>query len=72
MPTILSGIVTRDELKKALTAKIKALQEKRGMPLSLVIIQVGDRADSTAYINAKKRFANEIGAWSSSCVLMKT
>jgi len=61
MPTILSGLVARDELKKALVAKIAALQEKRGMPITLAIIQVGDRPDSTAYINAKKRFAATIG-----------
>jgi methylenetetrahydrofolate dehydrogenase (NADP+)/methenyltetrahydrofolate cyclohydrolase len=62
MPTILSGLTARDELKKPLAAKIKALQEKRsGSPLTLAIIQVGDRADSIAYINSKKKFAAEIG-----------
>lgn len=61
MPTILSGLIARDELKKSLIAKIKVLQKKRGAPLTLTIIQVGDRADSIAYINAKKRFAAEIG-----------
>jgi methylenetetrahydrofolate dehydrogenase (NADP+)/methenyltetrahydrofolate cyclohydrolase len=61
MPTILSGRVARDELKMSLIAKIQASQEKRGISLTLAIIQVGDRADSTAYINAKKKFAAEIG-----------
>src|ERR1035437_4548768 len=62
MPIILSGLIARDELKKSLTAKIKALQEKRGgSPLTLAIIQVGDRVDSTAYINGKQKFAAEIG-----------
>ena len=61
MSTILSGLIARDELKKLLIAKIKALQENRGAPLTLAIIQVSDRADSTAYINAKKKFAAEIG-----------
>ena len=61
MPNILSGLIARDELKKSLTVKIKALQEKRGLSLTLAIIQVGDRADSTAYINGKKKFAAEIG-----------
>jgi methylenetetrahydrofolate dehydrogenase (NADP+)/methenyltetrahydrofolate cyclohydrolase len=62
MPTILSGLIVHDELKKSLAAKIKALQEKRGgSPLTLAIIQVGNRADSTAYINGKKKFATEIG-----------
>jgi len=61
MPTILSGVAARDELKKSLVAKVKALQEKQGAPLTLAIIQVGDRPDSTAYINAKKRFAALIG-----------
>jgi methylenetetrahydrofolate dehydrogenase (NADP+)/methenyltetrahydrofolate cyclohydrolase len=63
MPTILSGLTAREELKKPLAAKIKALQEKRGFPLTLSIIQVGDRADSIAYINAKKKFAAEIGVF---------
>ena len=63
MTTILSGLVARGELKKPLAAKIKALQEKRGgVPLTLAIIHVGDRADSTSYINGKKKFAAEIGA----------
>ena len=62
MPTILSGLTAREELKKPLIVKIKALQEKRGgSPLTLAIIQVGDRADSTAYINSKNKFAAEIG-----------
>src|ERR1017187_2476251 len=65
MLTILSGRVARDELKKSLAAKIKSLQEKQGspsqLPLTLAIIQVGDRADSTAYINGKNKFAAEIG-----------
>jgi len=66
MPTIISGLIARDGLKKSLAAKIKILQEKRNLsvspsPLILAIIQVGDRADSAAYINAKKRFATEIG-----------
>jgi len=61
MPIILSGKVARDELKRSLVAKIRALQEKQGSPLCLAIIQVGDRPDSTAYIDAKKRFAAEIG-----------
>jgi 5,10-methylene-tetrahydrofolate dehydrogenase/methenyl tetrahydrofolate cyclohydrolase len=61
MPTILSGLIARDELKKDLGAKIKVLREKRGgAPLTLAIIQVGDRADSTAYINGKKKFADSI------------
>lgn len=59
---ILSGLVVRDELKKSLIAKIEALKNGPGhFPLTLAIVQVGDRADSTAYINAKKKFAAEIG-----------
>ncbi|MDR3558187.1 MAG: bifunctional 5,10-methylenetetrahydrofolate dehydrogenase/5,10-methenyltetrahydrofolate cyclohydrolase [Candidatus Pacebacteria bacterium] len=61
MPIILSGKVARDELKKSLAFRIAAFQKRRGFPLTLAIIQVGDRADSTAYINAKKKFASEIG-----------
>ncbi len=61
MSIILSGKIARDELKKSLVAKIRSLRDERGVSLVLAIIQVGDRADSTAYVNAKKRFASEIG-----------
>jgi methylenetetrahydrofolate dehydrogenase (NADP+)/methenyltetrahydrofolate cyclohydrolase len=61
MPTILSGLIARDELNKSLIIKTKALQEKQDLPLTVAIIQVGDRADSSAYINGKKKFAAEIG-----------
>ena len=61
MPMILSGIAARDELKNALAAKIRRLLEKQGVSLALAIIQIGERPDSTAYINAKKRFADGVG-----------
>ena len=61
MSIILSGKIARDKLKKALAIKTTAFQRRHGFPLTLAIIQVGDRVDSTAYVNAKKRFASEIG-----------
>lgn len=56
-PKLLSGITARDSRIPALIEKIKALSS---VP-QLAIIQVGDRADSTAYIAAKKAFAEKIG-----------
>src|ERR1700733_6006626 len=58
IPIILDGRITRAALKKSLIEKIKNLS----MSPTLAIVQVGDRADSTAFIAAKKRFAAEIGA----------
>jgi len=55
--TILSGRTTREALVPRLKAEIDALS----FVPQLVIIQVGDRADSTAFIQAKKSFAKEIG-----------
>lgn len=56
-PKLLSGITARDARIPALIEKIKALSY---VP-QLAIIQVGDRPDSTAYISAKKAFAEKIG-----------
>lgn len=55
--TILSGITARDARTLILTEKIKKLSH---IP-QLAIIQMGDRPDSTAYINAKKSFAKKVG-----------
>jgi methylenetetrahydrofolate dehydrogenase (NADP+)/methenyltetrahydrofolate cyclohydrolase len=57
MAHILDGKKARAELKQAL------IQKRAGLSVQphLVIIQVGDRPDSAAYISAKKKFAAEIG-----------
>jgi len=55
---ILDGKKARAEIKKALIERVKSLSVQP----HLVIVQVGARSDSAAYINAKKKFAVEIGA----------
>ena len=55
--TILDGRATRAALIPGLVEKIQTLSQV----LTLVIIQVGKRPDSTAFIRAKKSFAKEIG-----------
>jgi methylenetetrahydrofolate dehydrogenase (NADP+)/methenyltetrahydrofolate cyclohydrolase len=55
--TILSGLTVRDSRVQKLIEKIRALYY---VP-QLAIIQIGDRADSTAYIKAKMVFANKVG-----------
>jgi methylenetetrahydrofolate dehydrogenase (NADP+)/methenyltetrahydrofolate cyclohydrolase len=63
MTTILDGKKVRDARKEVLMAKIKEFTLGSGGVLPcLAIVQVGDRADSSTYINAKKKFAKEIGA----------
>jgi len=57
---LLDGRVVRDALKKKLVERIDKLK-KRGIAPALAIIQVGDRADTAAYIEAKKRFGADIG-----------
>ena len=54
---ILDGRKTRHELMPDLVARVKQLSH---VP-TLAIIQVGERPDSTAFIDAKKRFAAKIG-----------
>ncbi|MDE2038249.1 MAG: bifunctional 5,10-methylenetetrahydrofolate dehydrogenase/5,10-methenyltetrahydrofolate cyclohydrolase [Patescibacteria group bacterium] len=58
---ILDGRIARASLMKGLAARFAALAA-RGAPASLAIVQVGARPDSTAYVNAKKRFGTEAGA----------
>jgi methylenetetrahydrofolate dehydrogenase (NADP+)/methenyltetrahydrofolate cyclohydrolase len=58
MALILNGKIARDALAEELSAKIKKCEQA---PM-LVIIQVGDRADSNSYIRQKKLFAERIGA----------
>jgi methylenetetrahydrofolate dehydrogenase (NADP+) / methenyltetrahydrofolate cyclohydrolase len=54
---ILDGRIVRMDRITSLQKKIAALAH----PPRLIIIQVGDRADSTAFINAKKALAKELG-----------
>jgi methylenetetrahydrofolate dehydrogenase (NADP+) / methenyltetrahydrofolate cyclohydrolase len=54
---ILDGRIVRMDRITNLQKKIVALPQ----PPRLIIIQVGDRADSTAFINAKKALAKELG-----------
>jgi methylenetetrahydrofolate dehydrogenase (NADP+)/methenyltetrahydrofolate cyclohydrolase len=58
MARILQGKEVRDALALALRQKVSKLEEKP----TLAIFQVGDRADSTAYIKQKKTFGENIGA----------
>ncbi len=55
---ILDGKVVRDEIAQNLKLKIENLKLK----LKLVIIQIGDLAQSNAYINQKIKFGERIGA----------
>ncbi|MEK7641944.1 MAG: bifunctional 5,10-methylenetetrahydrofolate dehydrogenase/5,10-methenyltetrahydrofolate cyclohydrolase [Patescibacteria group bacterium] len=57
-PIILDGRIVRAEKSAQL---VQALQAFSYVP-QLAILQVGDRADSVAYIRAKKVFAGQIGA----------
>lgn len=57
MAKILDGRIVRDEIAGVLSRKIKSSQKKR----QLVIVQVGNRADSDSYIKQKKIFGERIG-----------
>ena len=54
---ILYGAPVREEIKKRLIERVKKLDFK---PF-LVIVQVGDREDSSIYIRQKQKFGEEIG-----------
>ncbi|HEY4479479.1 MAG TPA: bifunctional 5,10-methylenetetrahydrofolate dehydrogenase/5,10-methenyltetrahydrofolate cyclohydrolase [Candidatus Paceibacterota bacterium] len=58
MAKLLDGKMARQARALSLKAEI----EKMGAKPTLAIIQVGDRAESSAYIEAKKKFGKEIGA----------
>jgi len=60
MPKLLSGIKVRDEVILELKKKFEA-NSATGSAAELAIIQVGNRADSTLYIQAKTNFAKKIG-----------
>jgi len=55
---ILEGISLRDATIQRLSERVKLMS----VPLTLAVIQIGDRADSTSYIKAKKSFGEKIGA----------
>ena len=55
---ILDGRIAREARMPELVARVKDLVR----PPQLAIIQVGDRADTAAYIRAKTAFAGKIGA----------
>ena len=62
---ILDGIALRDKGIARLKGFIEASAEKAGasfVPPHLVIVQVGDRKDSNAYVGQKERFGEKIGA----------
>ncbi|MBP6858957.1 MAG: bifunctional 5,10-methylenetetrahydrofolate dehydrogenase/5,10-methenyltetrahydrofolate cyclohydrolase [Candidatus Pacebacteria bacterium] len=56
-PLLLDGRVVRAARLSVLAERVKQLQRAP----KLAIVQVGDRADSAAYIRAKKAFAERIG-----------
>lgn len=58
MSLILDGKKVRDEIAKTLRKKIAAVSSKS----TLAILQIGDREESSAYIERKKRFGDDIGA----------
>ncbi|MFM2357606.1 MAG: hypothetical protein RJA61_343 [Candidatus Parcubacteria bacterium] len=56
MALILDGRVVRDQIQKKLLGVVSGLPS---VPV-LVIIQIGDREDSNAYVNQKKKFADVV------------
>ncbi len=58
MPVILDGKIARDHYRISLKERVKRL----GFSPCLAIIQIGDNAESTIYIEQKKKFAASIGA----------
>lgn len=57
MSLLLDGLHVREVLSADLATTIRALDTQP----TLVIFQVGNRLDSTSYINQKKKFAEKIG-----------
>ncbi|MES2471154.1 MAG: bifunctional 5,10-methylenetetrahydrofolate dehydrogenase/5,10-methenyltetrahydrofolate cyclohydrolase [Patescibacteria group bacterium] len=60
--TIIDCRPIRAERKEALVTYIASCAELGRAVPTLAIVQVGDRPDSTAFIKAKQKFADEIGA----------
>lgn len=66
MPILLDGKIVRAARKQMLIERIGARAAELGKGTAgstpcLAIVQVGNRSDSTSFINAKKKFAVEIG-----------
>jgi len=57
MTQILDGKKVREHVLYGLKKEIESL----GAPLCLVIIQVGEREDSSTYVRTKKQFGNDVG-----------
>lgn len=62
MTKILDGRIVRDKIAKDLTEKIKSASRLNRIQPKLVIIQVGNLPESTAYIKQKLLFGQKIGA----------
>lgn len=58
LPLILNGLTVRDDIRETLASKVKSFS----VPPKLVIIQVGEREDSTVYIKQKIKFGESVGA----------
>lgn len=58
MALVLSGREVRDSRRSALADRVNAYSRKP----QLVVIQVGDRPDSVAYVTQKQRFGESVGA----------
>ncbi len=61
MALILDGKKARDFYKTELIARVKSLKTK-GLTPRLAILQIGENAESSVYIEQKKKFAEAIGA----------
>ena len=58
MAKILNGKIVRDKIAEKLKKEIKELNGS----VELAVIQIGDRVDSSAYIEQKKKFGEMVGA----------
>ena len=54
---LLDGKIVRDHIKAKLTEEVRSFSSKP----KLLIIQVGERSESVAYITQKKKFGTDIG-----------
>jgi methylenetetrahydrofolate dehydrogenase (NADP+)/methenyltetrahydrofolate cyclohydrolase len=61
MAILLEGKTIRDDIRTRLTQESELLLTKKGLVPCLAIIQVGNRIDSTTFIQQKKTFALSIG-----------
>ena len=58
----MAKILDGKKLNEALALELRSAIESRGTKPKLVIMQVGDLAESNSYINRKITFAENIGA----------